>query len=153
MTEDTIVVSTGMEEGSISLEGAATLSGMDGMCRRGINFCLELPTIRIEKGDLFAIELLIREALANAVFHGSQADPLCRIIMRLKVDNEGVTIEVSDEGPGFDWRDSLERPVGPEGESGRGLPIYRYYADTVSFNEAGNAVTLKRNWRREKRDA
>ena len=132
---------------SITLENPATLVGIDTMCRRGLMFFLEQP-IHSKRKSSFAVELLIREALTNAVLHGSGCEPSRRVILRLTVDQEGVTIEVSDEGPGFDWRSALARPMVTLYESGRGLTIYRKYADSVSFNETGNIIVLKRKWKK-----
>jgi serine/threonine-protein kinase RsbW len=58
-------------------------------------------------------------------------------------------VHISDEGPGFDPADvpdptaveNLERPCG------RGLMLMRYYMNEVSFNERGNAVSMRKHFR------
>ncbi len=92
--------------------------------------------------NAFTGELLLREALANAVRHGCANDPTREVRCVLRVKPEYLLIAVSDDGPGFDWRGS-HVPL-PEicRADGRGIPIYRTYADRVRFNSKGNTVIL-----------
>jgi anti-sigma regulatory factor (Ser/Thr protein kinase) len=55
-----------------------------------------------------------------------------------------ITIVVEDEGEGFDWR-SLPDPTDPENlllAHGRGVLLANLSVDELTFNEAGNRVTL-----------
>jgi len=108
----------------------------------------ELNTLRLHKNDHFAIILLLREALNNAVLHGCSQDPALSFSCQLMISKDEVLLEVSDEGPGFDWRSRLAQaesePPEDTDESGRGLPIFRRYATATFFNEAGNCVRLTR---------
>ena len=92
----------------------------------------------------FAAELLMREALVNAVEHGCRREPgrLVRCTARLR--ERRLTISVEDEGQGFDWRAQWNRPRNPLASSGRGLDILREWATRVRFNQKGNAVTILR---------
>jgi serine/threonine-protein kinase RsbW len=96
----------------------------------------------LNKKDLFAIELLLREALNNAVLHGCDESPLLSFSCRLMFSERELTIEVCDDGLGFDWRRKLESIPAHSDESGRGLSIYALYASSIKFNESGNCITL-----------
>ena len=97
--------------------------------------------------NCFTTELLVREALTNAVMHGCGADPARQVQCVLRLRDRGLLIAVMDEGEGFDWRAAFDR----EGEdfecSGRGISILRAYADRVRYNNKGNAVTILKRFR------
>ncbi len=93
-------------------------------------------------GSLFDVKLLLREALLNAVLHGSRGDPLKVVTLEVRTAEARLTLTVADQGPGFDWRSGLSNLAPPEATSGRGLTILTLYADDVRFNGAGNQVTL-----------
>ena len=101
--------------------------------------------------DWYGVELLLREALTNAVVHGTPKAarggtdaPVVRCDVAVGI--RAARLVVSDDGPGFDWRRTLERPTLETATCGRGLKIYEMYADRVSFNEAGNRVVLVRRF-------
>ena len=111
----------------------------------------------------------LQEALLNALFHGNlevssdlrqdderlfeeladtrrAQEPYCsrRIHVHVELDREAVRFIVADDGPGFDTA-IFNRP--PEAEDlhrigGRGLLLIRTFMDQVSFNDAGNALTM-----------
>jgi anti-sigma regulatory factor (Ser/Thr protein kinase) len=95
--------------------------------------------------DNFAIRIMLREGLLNAVSHGSGLDASKMVSFSLRVEPEGVRVEIRDSGRGFDRRlhevsvDSLE-------EGGRGLALLKIYSDNMDFNEAGNEVTLYKRY-------
>lgn len=93
-------------------------------------------------GNLFDVKLLLREALLNAVLHGSRCDPLRFVVLEVTTAEGRLTLTVTDEGGGFDWRAGLANLAPPEATSGRGLTILTLYADDVRFSPAGNQVTL-----------
>jgi serine/threonine-protein kinase RsbW len=102
--------------------------------------------LRICSGpDVFSIELLLREALTNAALHGCGLDPLKQVVLLIRVRDNRAVIAVSDEGAGFDWRSGLGRNARDSDTSGRGLSIYRAYANRVRFNGNGSAVVLVRS--------
>jgi len=57
----------------------------------------------------FSVLLVFREALTNAVLHGSARDLGKKIWCELAVKEDNVWITVEDQGAGFDWRTRLER--------------------------------------------
>jgi len=95
----------------------------------------------------FAAELLIREALTNAVVHGCHADPRKQVRCCLRLRSGNLLIAVQDDGDGFDWHAAWNRPAALSDCSGRGIEIFRKYANHVRYNDRGNAVTIVRRFR------
>jgi serine/threonine-protein kinase RsbW len=114
--------------------------------------CAHLSQIMVEfslaKKDQFAMNLLLREALNNAVIHGCRENPLLSFMCNLTITSQTGKIEVTDEGAGFDWRKSNKAPPRAQSESRRGLFIYSNYADSIEYNATGNCVTLTRIFNR-----
>jgi anti-sigma regulatory factor (Ser/Thr protein kinase) len=98
--------------------------------------------------DSFSSELLLREALTNSVVHGCSGDPGKRISCVLRAKRDRVVIAIRDEGAGFDWRAAWDRQAEPEDTHGRGIEIFRRYANAVRFNPKGNSVTLVKRFQR-----
>jgi anti-sigma regulatory factor (Ser/Thr protein kinase) len=92
--------------------------------------------------ERFAVELLLREALTNAVRHGTGAGGLVRC--EIEWIGNGVAIRVCDSGSGFDWRKSEHLTCDSRAESGRGIQILRQYSNALRFNESGNSVEVIR---------
>jgi anti-sigma regulatory factor (Ser/Thr protein kinase) len=109
--------------------------------------CGELRTgllAKMPRRERFAIELLLREALMNAVVHGARGEVSAEIDCEVCPVAGGIKIRVSDGGPGFDWRTCQEAVPGPLSESGRGMHILRRYASRVEYSGNGNQVELTR---------
>ena len=97
----------------------------------------------------FAVELLTREALTNAAAHGCRCDASKRIRCVVRLRPGRVIIAVHDQGPGFDWRAACARTPAKDDCSGRGMTIYKQYADRLRFNPRGNSVIMIERWTRE----
>lgn len=95
--------------------------------------------------DLFAIRILLREGLCNAVIHGSGKDPDKIVRLEARTDSTSLTLTIEDSGPGFDWLGRAQ-PLDVVGDGGRGVPLMEIYADKVEFNEKGNVVSMRRNF-------
>jgi serine/threonine-protein kinase RsbW len=110
--------------------------------------CLEarlfLTSKSLSQQDLFAIEILLREALSNAILHGCENETAQRPICIMKVNSSEVIIDVRDPGPGFNWKEALRRRHHELDEDGRGMTIYTHYATQFKFNPMGNRVMLRR---------
>ncbi len=118
------------------------------------------------------IALSLKEAIANAMFHGNfEIDSSLRdsggmkefnevieqrknlspyrerkIRITYELTQEYVCYEIEDQGRGFDFR-ALPDPRDPENffkNSGRGLLIIRIHMDEVSWNETGSTIKLKK---------
>jgi serine/threonine-protein kinase RsbW len=96
--------------------------------------------------DAFAAELLLREALTNAVVHGCGMSQERTASVAIRVRTDRVTIAIDDRGPGFDWRSMIASVADNYDESGRGAEIYRTFASLVRFNGKGNKVILVRRF-------
>lgn len=90
----------------------------------------------------FQVEVGVREALVNAVVHGSQSDPVKTVRLGVRLGPSRLEIDVEDEGEGFDHAGMGREPPPPDAESGRGLPIMFRWFDEVIYNDKGNRVRL-----------
>ena len=113
--------------------------------------CLQLRSLLAEDRalaqlDRFAVELLAREALSNAVRHGCGSDPSKKVVFECRLGHRSVVLKVADDGNGFDWRSGLDRPPDDEASHGRGLQLYRIYASRHFFNASGNRILLVRSF-------
>jgi serine/threonine-protein kinase RsbW len=109
------------------------------------SLCIKVRDLLQKKGlsrYCFPVELLARECLNNAVLHGNCNDADKSVLFRLWIGREWIRLQVTDEGPGFDWRKANQNRSGTTASSGRGLQLYALYAGRVQFNSRGNRITL-----------
>ena len=113
--------------------------------------------------------IALQEALTNALYHGNlevstdlrqhderEFDDLAerrrvqepyrsrRIRVQVQLDRDAARFVVADDGPGFDTS-VFDRPVQPDDLTrigGRGLLLIRTFMDQVTFNSAGNQITM-----------
>ena len=101
--------------------------------------------------DRFAAELLLREALTNAVRHGSRGAPASQVRCAVRLSRRQLTIAVEDDGEGFDWRRAGRDDAEDLLSSGRGLEILRKYATRIRFNQKGNSATILKRFGKAKK--
>lgn len=118
---------------------AATLEEID----RADAFVSDFLTRQAVCVDRFAMRILLREAMLNAVIHGSGKDPRKRVELRVCCSSDCVELVVEDGGPGFIWQDR-ETQFDVVGDGGRGLALMQIYATEMEFNSRGNRITLRR---------
>lgn len=117
------------------------------------------------------LSVALRELLINAIEHGNleltyeekshalETGNLARLIEErqgqsnlakrettvwVKRGEKSLSVRIRDEGSGFDWR-SLPDPTDPMyllAEHGRGVLLARLAVDELTFNDAGNEVSL-----------
>ncbi len=90
------------------------------------------------------MKIILTELFANAIYHGNDGDHTKRVIIGHVIDKKKVLISIMDEGSGFD-PSKVPDPTLPENlikDCGRGLYIVKNYADSMTFNEKGNRVTI-----------
>jgi serine/threonine-protein kinase RsbW len=92
------------------------------------------------------IAMVSREAAVNAVLHGNKKDPKKQVKVRFTLTPESLSIQIADEGSGFNPAD-VPDPLSPEGllrPSGRGIFLMRAIMDEVNFRELspGAEITL-----------
>jgi serine/threonine-protein kinase RsbW len=114
------------------------LGHVEGVCRAARDL-LEASGLT---DHVFAVDLLLREFLNNAILHGNRLDASKLVQVEVRVGRRVIVLSVADEGPGFDWRSRRCHKSGATDTSGRGLEIGRIYADRIRFNRAGNRVIL-----------
>jgi serine/threonine-protein kinase RsbW len=132
-------------------EGAATLVTLrlpsDIAC---IEEAVELVTRHCLAGHAatrtirFRLQVVLSEALANAILRGNQEALDKWVDIRAELREELIRVHVTDEGPGFD-PSSVPEPIDPEQmeeAGGRGLFLIRKLVDAVQFNEQGNSICM-----------
>jgi len=86
----------------------------------------------------------IAEALANAILYGNGTDPRKLVRVSVRFDERAVTVDVVDEGNGFD-PESVPDPTLPENldrPGGRGVFLIRQLMDEVEYGGDGSSVRL-----------
>jgi serine/threonine-protein kinase RsbW len=92
--------------------------------------------------DIFPVCLAMREGLLNAVKHGNRLDPLKTVKYTLKFSDDILSMEVEDQGDGFDWRSIQNIHPSEKAEHGRGIFIMRRYFSGFQYHGKGNRLTL-----------
>ena len=85
---------------------------------------------------IFAIDLAIRESVANAVKHGNKFDETKNVKVTFADLPEGFEITVRDFGSGFSVED-IPDPTNPENllkTNGRGILFMRSFMDEVEWS-------------------
>ena len=116
----------------------ADFSSIDTVCRKVEEFLQGAGL----GGAAFGINLGCREALTNAVRHGSHSDPKKKVTFELLRKDNLLVIKIVDQGPGFDWQKALTHLAAITDDNGRGMSILQQYFDKVQFNQTGNEVVL-----------
>ncbi len=92
----------------------------------------------------FKLRVSLCEALSNAIVYGNRMDPAKRVDVTVVVTDEWVSVQVRDEGDGFD-PSVIPDPTTPdklELAKGRGLFLIHQLVDEVRFNERGNSICM-----------
>ncbi len=101
----------------------------------------------VESGKDFDVEMALREALANAVMHGCQADPGKQVECLVACDeNRGMLVVVRDPGTGFD---PAALPSCLNGQNvysthGRGVFLINQLMDEVQFENGGAEIRMRK---------
>jgi serine/threonine-protein kinase RsbW len=104
----------------------------------------ELGARGFEESASFAVRLAIEEALVNGFRHGNSGDPSKTVRFHCEISDHAISIEVTDQGPGF----NPERVPDPTHEanletpSGRGIMLMRAYMSEVEYLAPGNRVRM-----------
>ena len=91
--------------------------------------------IGFDDGSISAIDLAVRESVANAVKHGNKFDPVKTVDVRFSDVDRGLEITVRDHGSGFSV-DEIDDPTQPENllkANGRGILFMRSFMDEVEW--------------------
>ena len=107
--------------------------------------CMELRSFMLAHGLVkksFAMELIVRECLNNAILHGNRLKAAKKVFLDLRLGRRWLRLQIADEGVGFDWRKARGVKADITATSGRGFSIVKSYTDRVSYNQRGNKITL-----------
>ncbi len=86
--------------------------------------------------------LCVSEAIVNSIVHGHKHDDNKKIRLNVRLEKEGVSIIITDEGEGFDLNE-VPDPTSLQNikkESGRGIHIMKSICDVLNYNEKGNSI-------------
>ncbi len=130
------------KNGSLVITFGSTLQNVDRACRLAMAYLVEyLPEIR-RIG--FSVNLVMREALVNAVQHGNRNDPEKMVEFETTPGKKSFRFRIKDQGEGFDWQTEADRAYEEDFEHGRGLKIIEAYAFQYMFNDKGNTIYLEK---------
>ncbi|CAN5502615.1 ATP-binding protein [soil metagenome] len=95
---------------------------------------------------IFAVDLAIRESVANAVKHGNKFDEAKDVDVTFADVADGFEITVRDHGTGFSVED-IPDPTNPENllkTNGRGILFMRSFMDVVEWeNPSDGGLVVK----------
>ena len=134
---------------SIAICFSSTFAHIDQVCEE-TRFFLTSRLEGIEK-DWFAIHLVLREGLTNAVRHGNQGDPEKMVQFSASVIFTGlngpqtIKIVIEDAGEGFNWQAQQKIQVDDDEDHGRGFAIMTAYFSRYAYNEKGNILYLEKD--------
>jgi serine/threonine-protein kinase RsbW len=128
---------------SVSITFSSTLENIDRTCDEVTGFLQKRFKEMAE--HFFAINLVMREALTNAVRHGNGLDPGKRVKFLLEIDQcRFIRMVIEDQGDGFDWQRARQRPPDDSEDHGRGLVIMTAYFSSCGYNRKGNRLILEK---------
>ena len=92
---------------------------------------------QLEDEKFHCIRLCINEIFINAIYHGNKFDASKFVEFHSYIENNILTVSVTDQGDGFDVNDVPDPLVEKNiiKDSGRGIFIISHYADSVSFQK------------------
>lgn len=143
MPETGSVFGVNQSDNGLDIRLSSTMTHIDAVCNLVTRFMesrgRELST------HLFAVNLVIREGLTNAIRHGNKSDPGKTVRFRMKIDKDNtIRISIADQGKGFDRTEVESVPIPAAADHGRGMPIMETYFDRCRYNKAGNVLYLEK---------
>lgn len=90
------------------------------------------------------VNLAVIEAGTNAIKHGNKEDTDKTATFEFLIDDDRLTVIITDEGPGFE-REEVANPLEPENllkSSGRGLFLMEACMDEVVYEAEGTIVKM-----------
>ncbi len=131
------------DNGSIHFNFSSTMDNIDHVIIGAIDYLYsKMDGI---KEHAFAINLVLREGLTNAIRHGNANNP--EKLVKLSLDIEGnrlIKVAIEDQGDGFDWQSRQKTELPEDEEHGRGMFIIDSYFSRYSYNDKGNILYLEK---------
>lgn len=103
----------------------------------------------LDEAHLFAIDMAVRESVANAVKHGNKFDEEKCVDVTFNCSDEGFEVIVRDYGSGFTVED-VPDPTNPENllkANGRGILFMNNFMDEVEWenpSDGGMIVKMRK---------
>ncbi len=91
----------------------------------------------------YHLNLVLTEALTNAICHGNACDPEKYVTIDIAATDKTLVIKVIDQGQGFDITARDKIKAAPLDESGRGINIIMKLMDKVSCTREKGMNVLK----------
>ncbi|MFN7843458.1 MAG: ATP-binding protein [Pirellula sp.] len=95
-------------------------------------------------GDMFHVQMAMEEALVNAIEHGNKRCESKLVSVAISVSGQEITIEIKDQGGGFDHRNVAD-PTEEERidqPRGRGVLLIRELMSQSRYNDLGNELVM-----------
>ncbi|CAN5220188.1 anti-sigma F factor [soil metagenome] len=130
-------------EKSIELKLPSRIESIDEAVTEAIKFA---SGVGMSDEELYAIDMAMRESVANAVKHGNLLDETKPVEISLRNSADGFEVSVRDFGKGFAVEE-IPDPTNPENllkANGRGILFIRTFMDEVEWvNHAGGGTIIK----------
>ena len=91
----------------------------------------------------YHLNLVLTEALANAICHANNCDPDKDVRVLISVSDQDLTIKVFDQGEGFDIDALAQHKINTSAEGGRGIQIILKLMDRVRYFQDGDKNVLE----------
>lgn len=93
--------------------------------------------------DMLDLNLILDEAIINAMEHGNNWDPAKNISIKIILTQNGIQIEIEDEGSGFDYfhKFTIDEIKPQLSERGRGLLLMKQFCD-IEWKNCGNIIKI-----------
>ncbi len=95
----------------------------------------------------YHLNLVLTEALANAICHANARDPEKEVRIRISASDHDLVIQVYDQGQGFDIEATAKQKTRLKDEGGRGIQLIFKLMDKVEYTREGdtNILTMTKN--------
>jgi serine/threonine-protein kinase RsbW len=95
------------------------------------------------KALAYHLNLVLTEALVNAIEHGNKGDPNKTVHVAIRVLPDQLRIEVYDHGQGFDLNSIAPPNLEHPGERGRGIFLIKSIMDSVNYRKIKDGNVLE----------
>lgn len=115
--------------------------------RIGEDVARALKRFRGDREELaYHINLVLTEAMANAIRHANEGDPAKEVHIHIAIRNQTLSIKVYDQGQGFDIRTLSPPDFKSLDEHGRGIYIIRTLMDQVAYrkHDGGHVLEMEK---------
>lgn len=119
-----------------------------------ISFMVEkLYHLPLDEYTIFNIKLALQESVVNAVEHGNKMNGDLLVRVDIMTEPGRVTIQVTDQGSGFDYK-KIPNPTKPENIEklkGRGIFLIRHVMNKIEFADNGRTIRMSKYLKKERR--